>query len=74
MAVSCVPADLANAASCFCIADEQLKSAIEIYLLLQISGLSLTPDQLARNASCFCFDKKTAEAVRTYLLCSIANN
>jgi hypothetical protein len=67
---------LANAARCFdsCIPPgEQL--AVQTYLLLQISGLSLTPQQLADAARCFqqCIPKGEQLAVQNYLLCQLVN-
>lgn len=66
------PKGIAQGARCFTgIAD---KEAAEIYLLLAISGLSLTPAQLAKAAACFVGQPKDVVAAeKTYLLAVIAN-
>lgn len=70
MSVSCEPNDLMQAAKCFCY-DQKQSDAVEIYLLLQISGLTLTPSELAEASACYCMPPKESEAVKAYLLCAI---
>lgn len=73
MAVSCVPADLAAAAKCFCIEDKTVQASVMIYLLAQIAGNTMTPAQLVDAAKCYCIpDSTSRDAVMIYLLCQAA--
>lgn len=68
------PGALAEAAKCYCFANEKQATAIIIFLLWTIAESELTPEQLAQEAKCFCFaDKRMADAVIAYLLCQIVN-
>ena len=74
MPISCDPGDIAKASACYCGPEDSQRAQI-IYLLLQISGLSLTPTQLADAAKCYnCVPRDMQEAETTYLLCQIASN
>lgn len=73
MSVSCVPRDLAAAASCYCYGDQKIEQSIIIYLLKQIAGDTSTPKELAAKAACYCYsDSKITESIQTMLLCNIA--
>lgn len=74
MAVSCTPADLAEAAKCFVCLTPAQKEAIRLYLLAVIAGGSTEPATLAEAAKCFvCLDHTQRQAINTYLLCQAAN-
>jgi len=75
MAVSCVPADLAENARCFvCNLSPGELESIKIYLLAVIAGGSLDPQTLATEAECFsCLTPGEAQNVELYLLCNIVN-
>ncbi len=74
MAVSCEPADLAEAAACFTCLDPAQKEAIKLYLLAVIAGGSTDPAELLTAAKCFtCLDDTQKKAINTYLLCQAAN-
>ncbi len=72
-AINCDPAALSVAAKCYCYSDQRQSDSVLIYLLAQLASDTSTPAELAAKAKCYCFDPKTAEAVKTYLLCQIAN-
>ena len=73
--VSCDPATLSKAATCFCYADPKLAEAVQIYLLALIAGVALDPAELAKAAKCFCYgDRKVSESVKLYLLCQLATD
>ena len=72
MPVTCDPAALARAASCYCY-DQKVEAAVTIYLLAQLAEDTSTPAELAAKAKCFCYgDKSISDSVIAYLLCEIA--
>ena len=77
MAVSCDnPAELADAAKCFCIGDTRVQKSIELYLLATIAGGSMDSKTLAQQAAAAGFmgiPPANADAVMTLLLCNIVN-
>lgn len=73
MPVNCDPNTLVQAASCFDCIPANMQPAVQTYLLLQISGLSLTPAQLLTAAKCMVCLDGSQEAAQNYLLCQIAN-
>jgi len=74
MAVSCEPADLAEAAACFTCLTREQKELVRLYLLAVIAGGSTDPATLATEAACFvCLDENQKKLVNTYLLCQAAN-
>jgi hypothetical protein len=75
MAVACDPQSLLQAAKCFenCTLAGQ-RDAIKIYLLALIAGVNPDPVALMEAARCLtCLQPGQAQAVQTYLLCTIAN-
>ena len=74
MAVVCEPKDLAAASACFCGVPPGDRDAILIFLLATIAGGSMDPNVLAESAKAYRgYDKRTAQAVMVYLMCSIAS-
>lgn len=72
MPISCDPSSLAAAAACYCY-DAQMMQAVQIVLLREIAGSTLTPEQLSAAARCFCFDTETQAKVKNLLLCELSN-
>ena len=73
MAVSCEPADLAEAAKCFCL-PEHLQLAVQTYLLAVAAGGSTDPGTLAESAKDFRgLSARQLMEVQAYLLCQILN-
>jgi hypothetical protein len=73
MPISCIPADVASASVCFC-GPEDSQRAQMIYLLLQLSGLTLTPAQLAAAAAPYMGQPQDMmEAEMVYLMCAAAS-
>lgn len=72
MAVSCDPADLAEAAKCFTCFSPEMREAVRTYLLAVIAGVPLDPVALADAAKCWtCI--RDQKALQNYLLCQILN-
>lgn len=71
--ISCDPSTLANAARCFdnCI-PKGMQAAVTTYLLWVIAGSNIDFTHLADEANCFTCLFGSEEAVKTYLLCQIA--
>jgi hypothetical protein len=74
MAISCTPADLAEAAKCFqCLPSEQ-KQWIDTYLLAVIAGGSTDPNTLALAAKDYQgVSSELLQRIQVYLLCQIVN-
>lgn len=75
MPISCVPADLSQAAKCFVGMDQDSYRATVIYLLAQRAGLGdQTAAQLSAASKCYAgLDKEQFEAIEIYLLCQLAS-
>ena len=73
MAVNCDPSTLANDARCWAKCLSGMEPAVQTYLLAVIAGGSTDPKELLRLASSWTVTWGTEEAIKTYLLCQIAN-
>lgn len=75
--ISCDPNELMQAAACFnkCI-PQGAQGGVDIYLLQQLAGNTMTPDQLLEQAKCLnkCIPPGEAPGVIIYLLCQILNS
>lgn len=73
MAISCAPADLAEASACYGRLTPKQKEAIKTYLLAVIAGGSTDPQVLMAQAKCFMgLSEKQLKAIQVYLTCQAA--
>jgi hypothetical protein len=73
--MACDPNELLDASKCiFACTSEGQRSAIKIYLLANLAGVSADPNTLLDNAKCIesCLTLGQMKAVEVWLLCQIA--
>lgn len=71
MPISCAPADLAEAAKCFCF-DAATSRAVQTYLLCLAAGVTPDPNALALAAREFMgLSEQQHMQIQDYLLCQV---